>query len=407
MPETDLRVLVVDDHRRVAEGLAATLRTLGGFDVVGVAVGVAEAAEMATWSRPEVALVDVHMPDGGGVSATREILAGSAATRVLAHSVMSDRDSVIEMLRAGASGYVVKGGAPAELAEAVRRTARGETALDDIVTRRVVHELIHHVEEAARAEDEVAKKRRRIRAVIRGEGLDMVFQPIVDLASRSVVGHEALARFTLEPRRDPLRWFEEAHQLGLGVELELAAVRGACEHAPAPPSEAYLAVNVSPVTAECPELLQVLSETPLEIVLEVTEHAPVEDYGRFRRAVNGLRGHGARLAVDDAGAGFASLRHILELEAEIIKLDSSLTHSLEDDPRRRSLASTLIDFGRRTGAAVVAEGIESELQVSELRRLGIRLGQGYHLGRPRPATGRRFERGRPAGSAWPRPIGRS
>jgi EAL domain-containing protein (putative c-di-GMP-specific phosphodiesterase class I)/CheY-like chemotaxis protein len=398
MSETVLRVLVVDDHRRVAEGLAATLRTLGGFDVVGVAVGVTEAAEMATWSRPDVALVDVHMPDGGGVSATREILAGSATTRVLALSVMSDRDSVIEMLRVGASGYVVKGGAPAELAEALRSTARGETALDAVVTRRVVHELIHHVEEAARAEDEAAKKRQRIRALIRGEGLDMVFQPIVDLDSRSVVGHEALARFTLEPRRDPRRWFEEAHQLGLGVELELAAVRGACEHAPALPSEAYLAVNVSPVTAESPELSQVLSESPVEIVLEVTEHAPVEDYGRFRRAVNGMREHGARLAVDDAGAGFASLRHILELEAEIIKLDGSLTHSLEDDPRRRSLTVALIEFGRRTGAAVVAEGIESELQVSELRRLGIRFGQGYHLGRPRPESSPRFER-RPAGSA--------
>jgi EAL domain-containing protein (putative c-di-GMP-specific phosphodiesterase class I)/CheY-like chemotaxis protein len=400
MPETNLRVLVVDDHRRVAEGLAATLRMLGGFDVVGVAVGVAEAAEMATWSRPDVALVDVHMPDGGGVSATREILAGSVATRVLALSVMSDRDSVIEMLRAGASGYVVKGGAPTDLAEAVRRTARGETALDEVVTRRVVHELIHHVEEAARAEDEAARKRRRIEALIRGEGLEMVFQPIVDLASRSVVGHEALARFMLEPRRDPRRWFEEAHQLGLGVELEVAAVRGACEHAPELPSDAYLAVNVSPVTAESPELRQVLSESRVErIVLEVTEHAPVEDYGRFRSAVNGVREHGARLAVDDAGAGFASLRHILELEAEIIKLDSSLTHSLEDDPRRRSLASALIEFGRRTGAAVVAEGIESELQVSELRRLGIRLGQGYHLGRPRPQTGRRFERRRTASSA--------
>lgn len=400
MAETDLRVLVVDDHHWMAEGLAATLRTLGGFNVVGVAEGVAEAAEMATWSRPHVALVDVHMPDGGGVSATREILAGSAATRVLALSVASDRDSVIEMLRAGASGYVVKGGPPAELAEAVRSTARGETALDDVVARRVVHELIHHVEAAARAEDEAAKKRRRIEALIRGEGLDMVFQPIVDLGTRSVVGYEALARFRVEPRRDPRRWFEEAHQVGLGVELELAAVRGACEHAPALPGEAYLAVNVSPVTAESPELAQLLSESPVKrLVLEVTEHAPVEDYGRFRRAVNGMREHGARLAVDDAGAGFASLRHILELEAEIIKLDSSLTHSLEDDPRRRSLASTLIEFGKRTGAAVVAEGIESELQVSELRRLGIRLGQGYHLGRPRPDAGRRFERGRPAGSA--------
>ena len=95
-----------------------------------------------------------------------------------------------------------------------------------------------------------------------------------------------------------------------------------------------------------------------------------------------MRALGARLAIDDAGAGFASLRHILELDAELIKLDGSLTHSLDADPRRRSLASALIEFGRESGAAVLAEHIESELQLHELRRLGLRYGQGYHLGRP-------------------------
>jgi EAL domain-containing protein (putative c-di-GMP-specific phosphodiesterase class I) len=115
----------------------------------------------------------------------------------------------------------------------------------------------------------------------------------------------------------------------------------------------------------------------------VTEHAPVDNYPRFRGAVGRMREHGARLAIDDAGAGFASLRHILELNAELIKLDGSLTHSLEADPRRRSLASALIEFG----AAVLAEQIESEMQLSELRRLGVTYGQGYHLGRPQAAPG--------------------
>jgi EAL domain-containing protein (putative c-di-GMP-specific phosphodiesterase class I) len=98
-----------------------------------------------------------------------------------------------------------------------------------------------------------------------------------------------------------------------------------------------------------------------------------------------VRQLGASLAVDDAGAGFASLRHILELDAELIKLDGSLTRSLEEDPRRRSLASALIEFGRESGASVLAEHVESELQLVELRRLGVKYGQGYHLRRPQPA----------------------
>ena len=145
----------------------------------------------------------------------------------------------------------------------------------------------------------------------------------------------------------------------------------ACERSHALPEETFMAVNVSPTTAERPDLLALLVSAHVDhVVLEVTEHAPVEDYPRFRIAIARMRELGARLAVDDAGAGFASLRHILELDAELIKLDGSLTHSLDADPRRRSLASALIEFGRESGASVLAEHIESELQLHELRRLG-------------------------------------
>jgi EAL domain-containing protein (putative c-di-GMP-specific phosphodiesterase class I) len=239
------------------------------------------------------------------------------------------------------------------------------------------------VREAGRARDEHARKRARIRRAMERRELDIVFQPIVDLDTRMVVGHEALARFAGLPQRGPDAWFDEAHQVGLGVELELRAVQVACERSWILPERTFMAVNVSPVTAERPDLLALLAAAQVQdVVLEVTEHAPVEDYPRFRVAIRRVRELGARLAVDDAGAGFASLRHILELDAELIKLDGSLTHSLDADPRRRSLASALIEFGRESGASVVAEHIESELQLHELRRLGVQYGQGYHLGRP-------------------------
>ena len=384
MAGVPVRVLVADDQDLMAAGTAAALDSLGEFELVGLAASATEATELAALTQPDVALVDVHLP-GGAEVALDEILSASPDTRVLAHSGVADHDAVIAMLRAGASGYVVRDAPTDKLTTALRDAARGDSIFDDVVGRGLIHELLDQVRETNRARDERARKRARIRSVMQRGELQIVFQPIVDLVSRAVVGHEALSRFASHPTRGPDHWFAEAHAVGLGVELELWAVREACEHSRGLPEASFMAVNVSPATAERSDLLPLLVSAHVDhVVLEVTEHAPVEDYPRFRIAIGRMRELGARLAIDDAGAGFASLRHILELNAELIKLDGSLTHSLEADPRRRSLASALIEFGRESGAAVLAEHIESELQLHELRRLGVRYGQGYHLGRPQP-----------------------
>jgi EAL domain-containing protein (putative c-di-GMP-specific phosphodiesterase class I)/CheY-like chemotaxis protein len=382
MAGVPVRLLVADDQDFMAAGMAVALDSLDGFEFVGVAASSAEAGELAVAAQPHVALVDVHLP-GGAEDAVGEILSGSPETRVLAHAGVSDHEAVLGMLRAGASGYVVRDATPEKLAAAVRGAARGDSIFDDVIGRGVIHELMDQVREASRVRELRALKRSRIRSVMQRSELDIVYQPIVDLDSRTVVGHEALSRFSGHPQRGPEQWFEEAHEVGLGAELELWAVRTACERSRALPAGGFMAVNVSPATAERPDLLALLASAHVDhVVLEVTEHAPVVDYARFRVAIGRVRELGARLAVDDAGAGFASLRHILELDAELIKLDGSLTHSLDSDPRRRSLASALIEFGRESGAAVLAEHIESELQLCELRRLGVHYGQGYHLGRP-------------------------
>jgi EAL domain-containing protein (putative c-di-GMP-specific phosphodiesterase class I)/CheY-like chemotaxis protein len=366
MAGVPVRVLVADDHDLSAAGTAAALGSREDFELVGVALSAVQAGEFAEATQPDVALVDVDLP-GGGDAAVEAILTGSPDTRVLAHSGSTDHEAVIVMLRAGAEGYVARDAPPPQLTSAVRSAAAGDTIFNEVVG-------------GGRA-----AKRARIRTVIERGGLDIVFQPIVALDSREVVGYEALSRFDAVPRRGPEAWFAEAHDVGLGPELELLAIRLACERSHAIPDGMFMAVNVSPVTTERPELLELLDRCDVDhVVLEVTEHARVEDYPRFRVAIERVRERGAQLAVDDAGAGFASLRHILELNAELIKLDGSLTRSLEADPRRRSLASALIEFGRESGASVLAEHIESELQLIELRRLGVDYGQGYHLGRPAP-----------------------
>ena len=381
-----VRVLVVDDHVEMADAIASDLELMAGFDVIGVAENVRRAGELAE-QCPDVALVDACVA-GGGAAVAREILAASAGTRILGHSAASDLESVIDLLRAGASGYIVKGAPMAELAGALRATTRGESPIDSSVAGDLVGELMQHLDRASRIERDRAGKRARVAAALAPEVMQIAYQPILDLDSDEVVGHEALARFTCEPRRTPDKWFAEAYEVGLGLELELAAVRLALEYAGALPAGAYLTVNVSPGAAAHPELIGLIDAAPShDVVLELTEHARVDDYRRFRHDLRPLRQRGVRVAIDDAGAGFASLRHILELNADMIKLDASLTQDLHDDRRRRSLASALIGFGRDMGVTMVAEGIETPSQCAELRGLGVRYGQGFHLGRPRPAVG--------------------
>jgi EAL domain-containing protein (putative c-di-GMP-specific phosphodiesterase class I)/DNA-binding NarL/FixJ family response regulator len=382
MAGVPVRVLIADDKQSTAAGTTAALDSGDGFELVGVAADGVRAAELAESEHPDVALVNAHVP-GGGDDAVRAILAASPGTHVLAHASGSDHEEVVAMLRAGAGGFLLRDAPAQKLMAVLRSAAHGDTIFDGTVNGAVLAELMDQVHAANQGREAMITKRARIRRVLDRVDFDIAFQPIVELDSRQIVGYEALSRFAAEPHRGPDEWFAEAHEVGLGPELELAAIRLACERSRDLPRGMFMAVNVSPVTAERPDLLALLAGCEVsEVVLEVTEHTAVEDYRRFRVAIARVRALGARLAVDDAGAGFSSLRHILELDAELIKLDGSLTRSLEQDPRRRSLAAALIEFGRESGASVLAEHIESELQLIELRRLGVHYGQGFHLGRP-------------------------
>jgi EAL domain-containing protein (putative c-di-GMP-specific phosphodiesterase class I) len=215
--------------------------------------------------------------------------------------------------------------------------------------------------------------------------MKMVFQPIADLADGRVTGVEALARFAVEPSRTPDVWFEEAGAVNLREELELAAVRLALAHPELLPEGMYLSINLSPETVTSARFAELLPDVPAKsVVLEVTEHARVEDYGALGGSLQDFRTRGGRLAVDDAGAGFASLKHILRLAPEVVKLDREVAQGIDVDRPRRALASALISFAFDIGAEVVAEGIETQAEVDALRDLGVSYGQGYFLARPGP-----------------------
>jgi PAS domain S-box-containing protein len=225
--------------------------------------------------------------------------------------------------------------------------------------------------------------RSEIESVIETHAFDPVFQPIVDLRGGQTVGYEALTRFADGVAPD--RRFADAAGVGLGSALERATLEDALAAAKSLSPSRFLHLNVSPAFVLAgADLERLVGGSRARLVLEVTEEAAIADYVAFRQAVRSL-GRPVRLAVDDAGAGFASLRHILELQPAFIKLDLSLVRGIDADPARQALVAGMRFFARATKRRLIAEGVETEAEAEALRSLDIRLAQGYLLGRPAPA----------------------
>jgi EAL domain-containing protein (putative c-di-GMP-specific phosphodiesterase class I) len=223
----------------------------------------------------------------------------------------------------------------------------------------------------------------RIQSAIDTQSFNIVYQPIYDFGAERIVGFEALARFTDLPIRAPNIWFDEAARVGLVEALEMTVIEKAIQGLDHLPPNVYLSLNVSPATVSSGAIIRALKRAPLErIVLEITEHVSIPDYSELGDILQPLRKKGARLAVDDAGAGYASFRHILRLEPDLIKLDISLTRDIDTDRTRRALAAALIRFAEETGSLIIAEGVETEAELNVLRHLRINAAQGYLIGRP-------------------------
>jgi EAL domain-containing protein (putative c-di-GMP-specific phosphodiesterase class I) len=231
-------------------------------------------------------------------------------------------------------------------------------------------------------DDRRAQDREAVAAVVEGHGFHLVYQPIVHLDTGGVAGVEALCRF--DDGAPTEHRFRACEELGVAAPLDLAIIEAALADFPDLPN-GYLALNLSPSTV-CDRSLQALLEStdvPGEsLVIEITEHARIPDYHQAALVIEALRARGIRLAVDDAGAGWASFRHILSLRPDIIKMDRSLTRGVDVDPARRALAMAMAIFAGEVGATVVAEGVETEGEVRALRLAGIHRGQGFVLARP-------------------------
>ena len=254
----------------------------------------------------------------------------------------------------------------ARFAHGLAELIGSELGRDDVSREddRLGHELLNHA--------------------LEGNAIQAVFQPVVELRTGRVTAAEALTRFAA---RDPDFWFDLARRDGRTSDLEIRAAQVAAAAAEAIPAQVVLSLNFSAETLVNPALLEILSGLqPRRIGIELTEHTVVEDYQLLRPRLRRLREAGVLFAVDDAGAGFASLRHILEIEPDTIKIDISIIRQVDGSRSKRALVVSLVGFSEAIGAMVVAEGVETEAELACLIDLGVHYGQGYLLGRPGLAT---------------------
>ena len=263
--------------------------------------------------------------------------------------------------------------------------ARPVDERDSAILSLVARSVAQHLSSKLRADAEHAAITHRLAHVVDNGLMRSVYQPIVDASTGRVVAVEALTRFDAEFALRPDEWFTDAARVGQAAVLEIAAIRCAVEGLSALPEDVALSINVSAAVVLDPLFAAWVVAAPVaRLILELTEHEAVSDYVALNASLSVARARGLRIAVDDAGAGYASMRHMLLLQPDILKLDISLVRDLDTDSGKRALCGAIITFARSMGARVVAEGVETATELAAVRRLGVDCIQGYHFAAPTP-----------------------
>ena len=378
--EDPIRVLVADDEETVVDVLRALIGSDPSLRFVGAAHNAEDAIEMTARERPDVVLLDVRMPGGGGLRATREITKRCAPTKVVALSAHQDSDTVIGMISAGASGYVPKGDPTEKILRTIHRAMDADYVAEESgPSLTLVSPMLPR-----RTQQRTGVARAILDGVITAE-----FEPIAELATGRIVGLDAHPRVATLPHRSYDAWLADAEGADLLLDFELSAFRASLSALPVIPEDLFLEFEVTQSTAAEGRFRRAIrgSVAP-RVVLGFSPLAPAAAPELEAADPGGLlatlRSRGIRIAARDAGPGFESLRHLSNLSPDLARLDPTLIRSLGQTFSSHSVVAAVVACAGDVGARLIAPGVESEEQLHELRNLGVELVQGPIVGEPIP-----------------------
>ncbi|HEY7400171.1 MAG TPA: EAL domain-containing protein [Actinomycetota bacterium] len=376
-----ITVLVAEDEPQVREVLQALIATDRGLQFVGAAEEAESAIRLAADRRPDVALVDVRMPGGGGVRAAREIVRRSPPTKVIAVSAFEDAETILSMLHAGARFYVSKTDPTDHILDAIHRAVTdGEQPTNEI--ERIVRAFDDWMDRRGDRPSLDELRKSRVDELLLPGNLTVRFEDVVDLATGAVVGREAIPVFLGNANRSAVELLADAQAVDMLTRVELTFARAVID---AIGDDAWwTSLGLSLATAGSAELLDLLSEVePQRIVLQLTELEPVDDRERLDRAIDRWRASGVRIAIDDVGPGIGSLRDMVRIRPDFVKLDTSVVRGVEDDLSRQRLVRALLSIAEELGSTVIAKGADTSAAIEALGHLGSPLAQGTAVAQPR------------------------
>ncbi len=367
-----IRVLVVDDEEAVVDVLRTLIGTDPSLELVGAAHDADAGVNLALLEKPDVVLMDVRMPGGGGERAVREIRDRFPSASVIALSAHEDEDTRIRMIGAGARDYVPKSESTDAILAAIHRSApKG---------RRSRRRTGRSGPEAS--EQRKTEQRSRVERALRSGSVATTFQPIVDLETAHVIGVEAQPQVAMLPQRPFDAWRGDAQAVDLLVKLEVAALRSALAALPSLSDDVFVELEVTPRTAEDSRFHRAIRDVwAPRLVLAVSELS--HPGTGFAASIAPLRERGVRLTLADVGADIAGLGQLVSLWPEYVRLDRALTDGIDADATRHAVVAAAVGWSSKAGAAAIADGVNSVAQMEELIRLGVRLAQGGKLGRTR------------------------